>query len=204
MACHTDSESNLNLPSSLKGNLEPSEGAMLEVVTLTQTDSPAYIYQSREGESIGAKENQWTSIVLSSDGKYQVTEVYNLFEAENKEKEYFVLAYDLDPNDTLKRMEVRDYRFRTTADTAFYSDLTTRGARLAGEVGKGLLKIYGYEYLDTPAPVHIKYWHPKVGMVLMYSGGETYFELTKAPGLDSLMLADLRKVALINLLESPD
>ena len=90
----------------------------------------------------------------------------------------------VDTQDTTTRFPVLDYRFRANADTAFYTELTTRGAQLRklawNQHGHRVYEFASYEYLESPGLSRLMYWEALWGAILIYEAGET-LELVAAP-----------------------
>jgi hypothetical protein len=157
---------------------------MVQAITLVQAGKAPLVYQGFvAGVAKPLEEPQWTRLTALDGQRYHSQEVYNLYVDAQGRTEYFVQEFTVDLSDTLGRREVRDYRFRTTADTAYYTNLSTPGLRVLGRwatiAGLPIYEMQGFEYLDSPDHGQLKYWTPEVGTILQYFGQGETFELVQ-------------------------
>jgi len=183
-----------HLPQSLRGKPDPGERSLIQAIELVQAGDAPVVYQSfAEGEP-QQQERQWTAITQRGPQRYHSLEVYNVYVDAQQRTEYFVQEFSVDLGDTTNRVEVRDYRFLATPDTAYYTDITQRGLRVRDRwTETDSLTVYemeGFEYLDSPDHGQLKYWTPQVGTILQYFGQGETFELieTGSPTLDRTLV----------------
>jgi len=187
-----------HLPQSLHGVPDPGERSLIQAIELVQTGEPPVLYQSFTYGEPKQQERQWTAITQKGPKRYHSLEVYNLYVDTQGRTEYFVQEFSVDLGDTTNRVEVRDYRFLATADTAYYTDITQRGLRVQDLwTQTDSLQVYemeGFEYLDSPDHGQLKYWSPRVGTILQYFGqGETFELIATGDSLLDQSLPPLRK-----------
>lgn len=192
-------ESEQHLPKSLRGEVDAKVLPMRTAIDLTELEVPEFEYQVlTDGQPEAGSVSQWTLIEQISQNRFHCLEVYDVFEYENGQKDYAVLEYTLDLQDTSSRAAVLDYRFRANADTAFYTDLARRGAQLrkvAFEAeGHTVYELASYEYYDSPDLSRLTYWTPAWGAILIYGGNKETFELVGLPDAsEEAALEKLRK-----------
>lgn len=189
------------LPHSLQEDVSAENRPMRQSLTLAETQAPAYEYQVlNDGVPEEGTVAQWTEIEAISQQRYHCLEVYDVYAYDEGYRDYAVLEYTLDLGDTASQVAVLDYRFRADADTAYYTDLARRGAKLRrlafDTLGHPVYELGSYEYYDTPELSRLTYWTPAWGAILIYGGNQQTFELVALPeGEDQATLDQLRQRA---------
>lgn len=144
-------------------------------------------YVQLNGEEVLFEQEQWGLIRrLDSLPGYQQVEVYNVYEAEDGTREYYVLEFALDTTNTASRQSVLDYQVVVEPDTAYIQlneentfQLKAHRRMQVGNQSFEVYKLWGYAHPMDTQPVHHKYWTPRLGTLMIYAGKNDTFELVE-------------------------
>lgn len=158
---------------------------MEEIADFVKQDQGRRLFRYSEDGNNPEEEEQWTRIQQGEHpSQFTNTEVYNTFQINEEETEYYVQQFSLDLADSLNRFLVRDFQFLKSKDSTHLISNTEYEGKLVGqeiyqinEKEVTLFKILGYAHIGDPEPSHHKYWHPEIGTVLIWYGEERFFEL---------------------------
>lgn len=184
------------------GSISQEQRQIAEVVAITEQDRFFQQYVQIQDTEIAFEQEQWTKIEsLDSLEGYRHLEVYNVYEAEDGSKEYYVSEFELLLRDTIQRQLISDYQVIVKKDTAYIQLSTENDFRLSQkfeyQIKNKIYKVYklfGYAHKSDKDPVHYKYWSPDFGTLMIFSGQNESFELKKGRGEEEIIQVLLKEI----------
>ncbi|RMG16369.1 MAG: hypothetical protein D6730_25260 [Bacteroidetes bacterium] len=157
------------------------------IVQLAADSSALRRYVQLQEGDIQFEQMQWTAVSPAEKG-YSYMEIYNVYEAADGSREYYVLEFELDTTQLQARQPITDYQLVVKPDTAFIQleeqavfQLEKKLLLQAGGQQFEVYKLLGFRHPQDREAVHYKYWSPEFGTLLIYSGEKETFELTADP-----------------------
>ncbi|MEZ4774909.1 MAG: hypothetical protein R3D00_17120 [Bacteroidia bacterium] len=163
-------------------------GPMKMILELAQTGKIS-TYSYTESGVQGDPEKSKIDIRVSPDSVlYHHREIFSEYNNGRGGEEYSVIEFILNVNDSINRQKYEEYELVAEKDSVYITSVSPFEIMLTqtlmvdySEKRIPLYRLDGYAHPGDAEPSHYKFWSPRFGIVMIWYGDETIFELIASP-----------------------
>lgn len=187
-----------------QNQLPEVNGPMKMILDLAQTDKFS-VYSYTEAGVQGNPEKSKIDIQVSEDSVlYHHREIFSEYNNGRGGEEYSVIEFILNVNDSINRQKYEEYELVAEKDSVYISSVSPFEIMLTEtltidylEKKIPLYRLDGYAHPGDAEPSHYKFWSPRFGIVMIWYGEGTVFELIASPkDEDQSLISALKAAAL--------
>jgi hypothetical protein len=179
-------------------NKMPEDVTAREVLSLLKEDI-GNNYQSSENGQVDLEERSFVKVEALNESEYRHFEVYNVYEAENGTREYYISEFVFDTNDSVERQKIKDYQLVIKDDSVSEAEgndyeflIEVSQAYTLADQSYELYLLSNFGHVGAQQPDQYSVWSPSCGIVLSWYGDDRWFSLNQSDYLEEEALAFLR------------
>ncbi|MDX2246313.1 MAG: hypothetical protein SF052_06040 [Bacteroidia bacterium] len=190
------------------GKYPPETTSSLKMILDLARSEKVSTYSYIEAGQQGNPEYSKIDIRISADSlQYHHREIFSEYDNGRGGNEYSVIEFILNTEDSLSRQKYEEYQVVAEKDSVYitavspFEMLLTHTLKVTySETEFPLYRLDGYAHPGDPEPSHYKFWSPRFGIVLIWYGEGTVFELIASPDeADTPLLIAMKEKALATI-----